>query len=104
MIGATGPADDTFGGVGFDDDSAGDHDALGFGWPEEDSIELAQAARKVNRMEINYSRAAKQVDVRALKQLLWDNIDKLAGDSNEVWHLCASTCEWLWQWIVCVAG
>jgi hypothetical protein len=30
-----------------------------------------QATRRVERVEVNYSRAAKQVDVRSLKELMW---------------------------------
>lgn len=33
-----------------------------------------QATRRVERVEVNYSRAAKQVDVRGLKELMWSGM------------------------------
>jgi hypothetical protein len=39
-----------------------------------------QATRRVERVEVNYSRAAKQVDVRSLKELMWHGMHSAAPD------------------------
>ena len=47
----------------------------------------AQAARRVDKVEVNYSRAAKQVDVRSLKELMWHGVHSVAaphaGDADD---------------------
>eukprot|EP00873_Tetraselmis_striata_P043363 jgi/Tetstr1/463627/TSEL_008489.t1 len=82
------------------EDGAGGGDADGFGdegefdegqWrTRSDEIALAEAPRKVNRVAINYSRVAKQVDVRELKELLWGSIDAVAAEDPEEEHPEAS--------------
>ena len=44
------------------------------------SVELAQAAHKVEQVEVSYCKAAKQVDVKSLKELMWRGISIVAGD------------------------
>lgn len=39
-----------------------------------DGLELVDAARRVEKVEVNYSRAAKQVDVKSLKELMWSGM------------------------------
>jgi condensin complex subunit 2 len=39
-----------------------------------DALELVEAARRVDKVEVTYARAAKQVDVRCLKELMWAGI------------------------------
>ena len=39
-----------------------------------------QAARRVDKVEVNYSRAAKQVDVRSLKELMWHGVHSVAAE------------------------
>ena len=39
-----------------------------------------QAARRVEKVEVNYSRAAKQVDVRSLKELMWHGMHSAGPD------------------------
>lgn len=47
-------------------------------------LEAAQAAHKVEKVEVNYSRAAKQVDVKALKELMWSGLNTVAvGSKND---------------------
>jgi condensin complex subunit 2 len=47
-------------------------------------LEAAQAAHKVEKVEVNYSRAAKQVDVKALKELMWSGLNTVAvGGKND---------------------
>ena len=41
---------------------------------------LAQAAHKVEQVEVSYCKAAKQVDVKALKELMWSGISIVAKD------------------------
>ncbi|KAK4484351.1 hypothetical protein RD792_006928 [Penstemon davidsonii] len=38
---------------------------------------LVSQPRQVNKIEVHYDKASKQVDVHALKQILWDHIQKL---------------------------
>lgn len=38
------------------------------------NVELAQASHKVEQIEVSYCKAAKQVDVKALKELMWRGI------------------------------
>jgi hypothetical protein len=42
-----------------------------------------QATRRVERVEVNYSRAAKQVDVRGLKELMWSGMHAAAPPSPD---------------------
>ncbi|KAL4421403.1 hypothetical protein ABPG75_010694 [Micractinium tetrahymenae] len=89
---AFGDGDDfaDFGGGGFDDDDddMGDGGYDG-GWGDigdvleavvegEASLEMVKASRKVEKVEVNYSRAAKQVDVRSLKELMWRGLHSAA--------------------------
>ncbi|KAL3821578.1 hypothetical protein ACJIZ3_007483 [Penstemon smallii] len=43
----------------------------------EESSTLVSQPRQVNKIEVHYDKASKQVDVHALKQILWDHIQKL---------------------------
>eukprot|EP00898_Chlorokybus_atmophyticus_P006836 jgi/Chlat1/7153/Chrsp57S06828 len=78
---------------GGDDDDVDDHDGWagdGMGYvgdfgPAESSdvvdeaaSELIEQPRRVNKIEVPYARAAKQVDVRALKHILWQRLEFLA--------------------------
>ncbi|KAI7835644.1 hypothetical protein COHA_010458 [Chlorella ohadii] len=84
---------DGFGGGGYDDDDdVGGDGGYDGGWGDLGDMLLAgdgeglemvqasgrawqlEAARKVEKVEVNYSRAAKQVDVRSLKELMWGGI------------------------------
>jgi len=51
-----------------------------------DDLDIAQASHRVEKVEVNYSRAAKQVDVRYLKELMWNGIQTVisqhAGDGT----------------------
>ena len=49
-------------------------------WGDEDSnaLNLAQASHKVEQVEVSYCKAAKQVDVKALKELMWRGINMTA--------------------------
>ncbi|KAL6779024.1 hypothetical protein ACKKBF_B19105 [Auxenochlorella protothecoides x Auxenochlorella symbiontica] len=40
------------------------------------TLELVQAARQVEKVDIQYARAAKHVDVRALKELMWGGLQR----------------------------
>ncbi|PRW32517.1 condensin complex subunit 2 [Chlorella sorokiniana] len=74
---------DGFGGGAYDDDDDAGGDGYDGGWGDlgdmllagdGEGLEMVQAARKVEKVEVNYSRAAKQVDVRSLKELIWSGI------------------------------
>ena len=66
-----------------DDDGYGDDDGGGGEWlmpallEGEGALELVDAARRVEKVEVGYSRAAKQVDVKSLKELMWDGLQKV---------------------------
>ena len=47
------------------------------------NMELAQAAHKVEQIEVSYCKAAKQVDVKALKELMWRGITIVAEQRAE---------------------
>jgi condensin complex subunit 2 len=66
---AYGPSDpnDAF------DSSGGDNDDWAVG-NRHGNVELAQASHKVEQIEVSYCKAAKQVDVKALKELMWRGI------------------------------
>lgn len=73
------------GGDGYYDDG----DAYGGEWDDHvgDALdsgagEEAQAAHRVERVEVNYSRAAKQVDVRALKELMWNGMQSVLAERS----------------------
>ena len=42
-----------------------------------DQLELAKASHRIEKVDVNYSRAAKQVDVRGLKELMWNGIQQV---------------------------
>jgi condensin complex subunit 2 len=44
-----------------------------------DDLDIAQASHRVEKVEVNYSRAAKQVDVRYLKELMWNGIQTVVA-------------------------
>jgi condensin complex subunit 2 len=46
--------------------------------------ELVAAPQRVEKVQLAYARSAKQVDVRALKALMWENITSMADDSHRV--------------------
>jgi len=66
---AYGPSDpnDAF------DLSGGDNDDWAVG-NRHGNVELAQASHRVEQIEVSYCKAAKQVDVKALKELMWRGI------------------------------
>lgn len=69
------PGGDTY--AGYDDSSwdlPGDHDEGGWDMGESEGLDLAEAAHKVEKVEVSYSKAAKQVDVKTLKELMWQGI------------------------------
>jgi len=74
---------DTFGGYdGADDDDVSGVDSYGGEWgggggDVGDALDLVDAARKVEKVDVNYSKAAKQVDVRFLKELMWHGIHQV---------------------------
>ena len=62
--------------AGYDDSSwdlPGDHDD-GWDMGEPQGLDLAEAAHKVEKVEVSYSKAAKQVDVKTLKELMWQGL------------------------------
>ncbi|PSC75846.1 condensin complex subunit 2 [Micractinium conductrix] len=80
--------DDFGGGGGDDDDDDLGGDAYDGGWgdgagvlggEDGEGLEMVEAARRVEKVEVNYSRAAKQVDVRSLKELMWRGIHATPG-------------------------
>ncbi|EFN54475.1 hypothetical protein CHLNCDRAFT_135132 [Chlorella variabilis] len=81
-----------FGGGGFDDDDDdGGEGGYDGGWGdlgdafsglegmEGEHADMVQATRRVERVEVNYSRAAKQVDMRSLKELMWHGMHSVEG-------------------------
>jgi len=86
---------DDYGGMDFemplggdyysDDDEAAANPATewggegGEGEGGEGSEDLVSAPRQVSKVSVNYARASKQVDVKALKETLWDGLGKLGG-------------------------
>eukprot|EP00889_Picochlorum_renovo_P007101 jgi/Picre1/34131/NNA_001606.t1 len=71
------PDDGMFAGDSFGDDAdwGGDN-------PDTD-LELAQASHKVEQVEVSYCKAAKQVDVKALKELMWAGIQHTVQQRKE---------------------
>ncbi|KAK9791389.1 hypothetical protein WJX73_000928 [Symbiochloris irregularis] len=71
------------GGMGDADESAGGFESgwgdMDFGGGSEEGNALVQAPTKVNKIAATYARSAQQVDVRALKEVMWDQL--LAMDS-----------------------
>jgi condensin complex subunit 2 len=47
-----------------------------------DDVDIAHAAHRVEKVEVNYSRAAKQVDVRYLKELMWNGIQTVVAQHD----------------------
>ncbi|KAF2285719.1 hypothetical protein GH714_007378 [Hevea brasiliensis] len=45
----------------------------------EDANELVTHPRKVNKIEVQYDKTSKEVDVQALKEMLWDHIQESFG-------------------------
>ncbi|GFP79579.1 condensin complex subunit 2 [Phtheirospermum japonicum] len=68
--------DDGFGGA-FDDENAYGDDF------EEPSSTLVSQPRQVNKVEVQYDKTSKQVDVHALKETLWDHIQQSNQNSVE---------------------
>lgn len=54
-----------------------------WGGDDTNDLELAQASHKVEQVEVSYSKAAKQVDVKALKELMWRGINMAAHARQE---------------------
>ena len=66
----------------------GDEELVGEagGWYEpgtQEDEDFIDAPRRVEKIEVNYARTTKQVNVRALKQTLWANLEK-SDTSREV--------------------
>jgi len=56
------------------------------GWYDEDDNEdgdFVDAPRRVEKIEVNYARTSKQVNVRALKQTLWRNLEESKSCDEE---------------------
>jgi condensin complex subunit 2 len=84
------PNNDDFGGGdfngngGFDDDDnmiqrdADGNELVGAagGWNDDGDNGLVDAPRKVEKIEVNYARTSKVVDIRALKQTLWKDLEE----------------------------
>ena len=70
-----------FGGGFDDDDIQRDEDgnelvgAAG-GWNDDGDNGLVDAPRKVEKIEVNYARTTKVVDIRALKQTIWKDLEE----------------------------
>ena len=64
---------DAFGDWG----SAEDGQDLGWDASLSGDLELAEASHKVEKVEVSYSKAAKQVDVKQLKELMWQGIQRV---------------------------
>lgn len=71
--------DDDDGGYddGYGDDGGGGDWMMPALREGEGALELVDAARRVEKVEVGYSRAAKQVDVKSLKELMWDGLQKV---------------------------
>ncbi|VFQ89464.1 unnamed protein product [Cuscuta campestris] len=70
-----------------------DHDDCGFGGTfddgsvcsdVEDTSTLVSQPRQVNKIDIQYDKTSKQVDVQILKETLWDHIQRLNQTSAQV--------------------
>lgn len=68
--------DGMFGGDSFGDD-------IDWGDAPNTNLELAQASHKVEQVEVSYCKAAKQVDVKALKELMWAGIQHTVQHRKE---------------------
>ena len=53
-------------------------DAVDWGGDHDADLDLAQASHRVEQVEVSYCKAAKQVDVKALKELMWSGINIIA--------------------------
>eukprot|EP00002_Diphylleia_rotans_P034945 TRINITY_DN7568_c0_g1_i2.p1 TRINITY_DN7568_c0_g1~~TRINITY_DN7568_c0_g1_i2.p1 ORF type:complete len:157 (-),score=37.67 TRINITY_DN7568_c0_g1_i2:48-518(-) len=66
-----------------DDDSIGEHDDYGStnDTPSLPSgtLELVDAPQRVSKIEINYATKAKQVDVKVVKQTIWNELQQTAS-------------------------
>ncbi|KAJ9560987.1 hypothetical protein OSB04_006147 [Centaurea solstitialis] len=49
----------------------------------EDSIALVSQPRQVNKIEVEYDKTSKQVDVQALKETLWSSMQETHGSTQE---------------------
>lgn len=76
---------DDFGTDGADFSSWGPHDGGTHEWggDHENDLNLAQASHRVEQVEVSYCKAAKQVDVKALKELMWRGINMVAVAREE---------------------
>ena len=57
---------------------------ISLGGGDDDNLEVAQASHKVEKVHVNYSRAAKQVDVRSLKELMWNGIQAVLAQRGGI--------------------
>ena len=46
------------------------------GWNDDGDNGLVDAPRKVEKIEVNYARTTKVVDIRALKQTIWKDLEE----------------------------
>ncbi|QDZ21283.1 subunit 2 of condensin complex [Chloropicon primus] len=77
--------DDDFGAttLGFDDDAeSGDANAFGSDGLSNDVA--MEAPRMVEQIDINYDKTSKQVDVKKLKETLWDSLHKDSDEAEEL--------------------
>lgn len=79
------------------DDFCNDHVDEGNGDTDvEDAVDLITKPRQVNKIDIQYDKVSKQVDVHALKEVLWNHIntsadtDDLQEDKDTESPLCLS--------------
>ena len=58
-------------------------DSVDWGGDHHTDLNLAQASHRVEQVEVSYCKAAKQVDVKALKELMWRGINIVANRREE---------------------
>ena len=73
---------DAYGG-GVGDDWGSAFESLNQNGGNEENLELVDAARQVERVDINYCKAAKQVDVKSLKELMWSGMQAVLKETGQ---------------------
>ena len=74
--------------IDHEDDGFDDGELVGEagGWYDEgdenEDDEFVDAPRRVEKIEVNYARTTKQVNVRALKQTLWSNLEESTSQED----------------------
>jgi condensin complex subunit 2 len=68
----------------WDDDNFGDHVDEGHSYSDvEETVSLINKPRQVNKIDIQYDKVSKQVDVHALKEVLWNHIHASAETDDQ---------------------